>query len=271
MTSQTAYKPIPFSSQNKLENTPVFHSSFTGKEKDTETGYYYFGARYYNSDFSIWLSVDPMADKYPGLSPYNYCAWNPMRLVDPDGDSIVLKGDAELIQCTISDMQRRTENLNFNVDKNGVVSCTGNPVSDDDEYMLAIINDKQISVNVHLQRNSKISDNIEMFEGACDAFGGSEFFKKGEKKYASTKQYVNVTAMMRLDPLKNGDLIWHAISEAFEGGKMAIDMDTSVKFQDNNYKYVYQVSHNNANYRFCGNINGFGFDREHIMYYIDRF
>ena len=88
MTSQTAYKPIPFSSQNKLENTPVFHSSFTGKEKDPETGYSYFGARYYNSDLSMWLSVDPMADKYPSLSPYNYCAWNPMKLVDPDGNKI---------------------------------------------------------------------------------------------------------------------------------------------------------------------------------------
>ena len=62
-----------------------FYYSFTGKEKDSETGYYYFGARYYNPDLSLWLSVDPMADKYPSLSPYNYCAWNPMKLVDPDG------------------------------------------------------------------------------------------------------------------------------------------------------------------------------------------
>ena len=62
--------------------------SFSGKEKDSETGYYYFGARYYNPDMSIWLSVDPMSDKYPSLSPYNYCAWNPMKLVDPDGTEI---------------------------------------------------------------------------------------------------------------------------------------------------------------------------------------
>ena len=34
---------------------------------------------------TMWLSVDPMADKYPGISPYNYCAWNPVKLVDPDG------------------------------------------------------------------------------------------------------------------------------------------------------------------------------------------
>ena len=85
MTSQHTYKTTIFSSQNRPESTTIFHSSSTGKEKDSETGYYYFGARYYNSDLSLWLSVDPMADKYPSLSPYNYCAWNPMKVVDPNG------------------------------------------------------------------------------------------------------------------------------------------------------------------------------------------
>ena len=34
---------------------------------------------------TMWLSVDPMADKYPSISPYAYCVWNPVKLVDPDG------------------------------------------------------------------------------------------------------------------------------------------------------------------------------------------
>ena len=33
------------------------------------------------------LSVDPMTDKYPNISPYAYCAWNPIMLVDPNGTS----------------------------------------------------------------------------------------------------------------------------------------------------------------------------------------
>lgn len=65
---------------------PYFHSNFTGKERDEETGFGYFGARYMDHELmTMWLSVDPMADKYPALSPYNYCAWNPVKLVDPDG------------------------------------------------------------------------------------------------------------------------------------------------------------------------------------------
>ena len=59
--------------------------TFTGKERDAETGYGYFGARYMDHELmTMWLSVDPMADKYPSISPYSYCAWNPVKLVDPN-------------------------------------------------------------------------------------------------------------------------------------------------------------------------------------------
>ena len=43
---------------------------------------------YYTDRLSIWLSVDPLADKYLHLSPYAYYADNPVMLVDPDGREI---------------------------------------------------------------------------------------------------------------------------------------------------------------------------------------
>ena len=63
--------------------------TFSAKEKDLETGLSYFGSRYYSSDLSIWLSVDPMSDKYPSLSPYTYCANNPINIEDQDGEDII--------------------------------------------------------------------------------------------------------------------------------------------------------------------------------------
>ena len=63
---------------------------FTGKERDTETGYDYFGARYYWSIGGIFTSVDQCADDYPWITPYAYCANNPIKYVDPDGKFPVL-------------------------------------------------------------------------------------------------------------------------------------------------------------------------------------
>lgn len=61
---------------------------FNGKELDEETGFAYYGARYYDSQISMWLSVDPLAHEYRSLSSYNFVANNPISLVDPDGKQI---------------------------------------------------------------------------------------------------------------------------------------------------------------------------------------
>ncbi len=73
--------------RNSSWNAPY---TFSGKEKDAETGYGYFGARYYDSGLGIWLSVDNMSDKYSSISPYNYCTNNPVILKDPDGNDPIL-------------------------------------------------------------------------------------------------------------------------------------------------------------------------------------
>ena len=78
---------------------------FNGKELDTETGLYYYGARYYNPRVSNWLSVDPIALWQPvqetehyilgqhnggyfnpqNMSVYGYTYQNPIVYVDPNG------------------------------------------------------------------------------------------------------------------------------------------------------------------------------------------
>jgi len=56
--------------------------TFTGKEQDPATGYYYFGSRYYDAALAGWGVVDP-AGQF--ASPYVY-AGNPVSFVDPDGE-----------------------------------------------------------------------------------------------------------------------------------------------------------------------------------------
>ncbi len=61
---------------------------FNGKELDKQTGYYYYGARYYDPVLSRWLSVDNLASHPNQLdkSPYEYAWNNPVAVDDPDGN-----------------------------------------------------------------------------------------------------------------------------------------------------------------------------------------
>jgi RHS repeat-associated protein len=84
---------------------------FTGKELDSETGFYYYGARYMDPRTSRWISGDPALGEYipgapvndevrernqnlPGgggifnlvnLHVYHYAGNNPVKYTDPDG------------------------------------------------------------------------------------------------------------------------------------------------------------------------------------------
>jgi RHS repeat-associated protein len=57
---------------------------FNAKELDEESGMYYYEARYYAPP--TFISRDPLFEKYPFMSPYAYCANNPVKYIDPDGN-----------------------------------------------------------------------------------------------------------------------------------------------------------------------------------------
>ncbi|UXP33108.1 RHS repeat-associated core domain-containing protein [Reichenbachiella agarivorans] len=61
---------------------------FNGKEELEETGWYDYGARMLDPSLARWFNIDPLADRYKNLSPYNYVANNPLKYVDPDGKEI---------------------------------------------------------------------------------------------------------------------------------------------------------------------------------------
>jgi len=68
---------------------------FAGKERDTETGWDYFGARYYGSKVGRFTTVDPVLRQKAALADpqrwnrYSYARNNPFRFGDPDGKELV--------------------------------------------------------------------------------------------------------------------------------------------------------------------------------------
>jgi len=69
----------------QCQSGPDCRYKFTGKERDSETQYDYFGARYYDARIGRWLSIDPLAHKAPDITPYHYCHNDPLCRIDPDG------------------------------------------------------------------------------------------------------------------------------------------------------------------------------------------
>jgi RHS repeat-associated protein len=58
---------------------------FNAKEKDEESGLYYYEARYYSDENIMFIARDPLFEKYFWMSPYAYCNNNPVIYIDPDG------------------------------------------------------------------------------------------------------------------------------------------------------------------------------------------
>ena len=60
---------------------------YNGKELDARKGlnWYDYGARHYDAALGRFTTVDPLAEKYYGISPYAYCGNEPVRRIDPDG------------------------------------------------------------------------------------------------------------------------------------------------------------------------------------------
>ena len=113
---------LPFGEIFVSQRNSEFNSryKFTAKELDNETSYTYFGARYYDSDLSLWLSVDPMSDKYPSTSAYMYCVGNPVKLIDPSGmDTAFADNQARndflaaqsIVNNRVSDISNKISNL----------------------------------------------------------------------------------------------------------------------------------------------------------------
>ena len=72
--------------RNNIWNTPYL---FNAQEFVEETGLYYYGARYYEPKTSMWISTDPLQEKYFNVSSYCYVLNNPLKLVDPDGKVVI--------------------------------------------------------------------------------------------------------------------------------------------------------------------------------------
>ncbi len=101
------YDPWGYILENRTYNATSMKYDFTGKERDDETSYDYFGARYYDSKIGRWGQVEPLLDKYVSWSSYAYGICNPICNVDINGlDNYVFDENGDFIETETDDVEQ---------------------------------------------------------------------------------------------------------------------------------------------------------------------
>ena len=124
---------------------------YQGKEKESDLGLemYDFHARNYDPQVCRTNQLDPHADTYQGLSPYSWCANNPISVTDPTGKDLVFqtykdakKDDPELTRKEYRQMKRQAKDALNTLTKNSATAK-------------AMVTDLQNSENTHTIKATK--------------------------------------------------------------------------------------------------------------------
>ena len=206
--------------RNSVWNTPYL---FNAKEFDEETGMYYYGARYYEPRLSLWMSTDPMEEKYPDYSTYIYAAQNPIAYSDPTGMEIrgVTKSDAEEFKSDVHLIlgDSKFDNLRSLISLKGkkfqqipdaalADALDGVTCSEDEMAYISLlvntINSKEVHSIEYLKEGEEVSSSgysdINKYLNSIDPDSkiGDAFRKREERSDGSTRYYYDDATIQTL-------------------------------------------------------------------------
>ena len=204
---------------------------YGGKELDRTNGLdlYDFGARWYAPDLPRFLSLDPLAEKYPSISPYAYCAGNPVRYIEPTGKALTISGS--LSAEALRQLQANVGNkITLKMDESGKVSYevnTTRKIRGSAKRMMEQIDDQSINVNLRTMGGSKDSDGRLLVGGAFK--GNTVTTNPDGSVTVEAYQDVNPNVLGAADEHTNSPdrMMMHEMTEAYEGAAISKAMGVS--------------------------------------------
>ena len=203
--------------ENRTYSSNLASYKFTGKQRDNESSYDYFGARYYDSRIGRWGGVEPLLNKYISFTPYGYSLQSPILLFDDDGFDVKITG--EQVEETFSAFKGTMTRLDLNIDNDGKLSYNNMPPDPTKEEVMLMnaIDNPNIVVNLITTDKNYIKDEKgEKYYFAVGLYGGSI---EDNKKVEATQYFNIVHADVWQDAGGStpGKSVLHEVLEAYIG------------------------------------------------------
>jgi hypothetical protein len=190
------------------------------------------------------------------MSPYVYCANNPVKLVDPDGEEYDVFITGEGAEWATKQLSNTYKNLNITRDQYGRLHTNVDDVSSltkDEKLIFDAINSNDVVVNMDVGNNSYINTELGNFIlDRTSGFLGN--ILSDDKNMAFTRQIINKQKVISTYYAKDwGRLIAHELTESYLGGMFSLDnkcLAPPAIWEDGqdpiNFNQFYSYAHNNA-------------------------
>ena len=217
-TEYIAFGEVLFEEHSTSKTMPYL---FNGKELDTETGLYYYGARYYDPRVSLWLNVDPLAEKYPHTSPYTYVNNNPIMLVDPDG---------------------REATDDYRLDKNGTISLIKKT---NDNFDKLISHDGKNSIIINkksINDGSIISELVSPKQDKPTYLGTLKIAKPGDISVSQTNNVIDAVNLYNFLNKNTEENIEYGLFKYKKGNKVNYLIATQREYDTMSKAFIYIIN-----------------------------
>ena len=207
-------------------------NKFTGKERDNESTYDYFGARYYDARVGRWGQVEPLLDKYISFSSYQYGLLNPMRLIDANGKDVYIFGP-DAINTVKAINESTNSNFFVSIDPStGKLEFEGTAESPQEMMLVnAIINEK---INVNL--TTTLENYIEGEPFAVGSYYGNRM----EEGKLNTDQIFNINHSKIWEDAGGSSIGKSALHEIIESYYGALLYPNEYGYKEKNFKEAHR-------------------------------
>ena len=170
--------PLPTGTSTTLQP-----EKYQGKDWNPAASFnvYDFGARLYDPALGRWISQDPLAEKYYLHSPYLFCAGNPMRFVDPEGEDIwTINSNGQIIWKEQNDRHYLYYEDEYGNRTNQFVQLSSPEILYGLEYNPEYENEKR---HIYMSQSKNASDVFKIFKFASDHSNKEWVVHKNKDRY----------------------------------------------------------------------------------------